>query len=492
MDALVLSSSHPSPGRGIPLPAARGRGIADDVPATSGATAPRRARERVLRLLGHGGSAPGPETGAGAVVTRRAPLLAYTAASIVLGLGLLMASTVFIELSPAIDPGLPGTTLAGPNGGLLLWLLFGLLGSVRVLRTPDGGHYTFHLPFIGAAMILGGPTAGAWVAFLSTIERRELESQPWYGILANHAVLAIAAVLGGIVASGVARFAGGASGEIAAAPWGAGTLLAAGAGVVVLAAVATAMGTTTVLLRDGLTRSAVVEALLGTVGRVTVLEVGLALLLALAFVEIGWWAPVVIGGFVALVWDNHPLLPDDELTGLRSYQAFSRLMERGLGRMRRGLVDGGTVMFMDLDGFGKLNKDYGTDVGDEVLREVGHRLCAQARRPDDIAGRLKVGDELGMFLPGLRDRATAVRRAEEIHAAICAPILASVGVLSVGVSIGIVVAESRGTLESGPAILRQADQAMRIAKLNGGGVHLYDPAEPTPFETRHEAGPSAR
>jgi diguanylate cyclase len=132
-----------------------------------------------------------------------------------------------------------------------------------------------------------------------------------------------------------------------------------------------------------------------------------------------------------------------------------------------------------------LNKDYGTDVGDEVLREVGRRLCAQARRPDDVAGRLKVGDELGLFLPGLRDRETAVRRAEEVAAAICAPIITSVGVLDVGVSVGVVVLESRGTLESGAALLRQADQAMRITKLAGGGVHLFDPAEPSPFETRH-------
>jgi hypothetical protein len=50
-------------------------------------------------------------------------------------------------------------------------------------------------------MILGGcpgrPHSGAWVAFLSSIERRELESQPWYGSLANHGVLTIAAVMGG-------------------------------------------------------------------------------------------------------------------------------------------------------------------------------------------------------------------------------------------------------------------------------------------------------
>jgi hypothetical protein len=223
MDVLVLSSPQGSPGRGVPE-----RGIADGLPVANHDAARRKSWRAALRLLGHGSSAPGPETGA--VAARRNPLLAYTAASITLGLGMLMASTVIVDLQPAIDPGLPGPTLAGPTGGLLLWLLFGLLGSVRVLRTPDGGHITFHMPFIGAAMILGGPTAGAWVAFLSTIERRELESQAWYGILANHAVLAIAAVLGGVVTRVVAMVLGSAAGEVAAGPWGAATIVAAGAG----------------------------------------------------------------------------------------------------------------------------------------------------------------------------------------------------------------------------------------------------------------------
>ena len=123
---------------------------------------------------------------------------------------------------------------------------------------------------------------------------------------------------------------------------------------------------------------------------------------------------------------------------------------------------------------------------------MGRRLRAQARRPGDLAGRLRVGDELGLFLPGLINQETAVRRAEEIATAICGPIITSVGVLSVGVSIGVVVAGSGGTLESGTALLRQADEAMRIAKLQGGGAKLFDPSEPSPFETHRGGGPTAR
>ncbi len=475
MDVLVLSSSHPSRGRGIP----------GELPVGSPLSAQRRWWAALVRLGGHGGSVPGPVSGA--VATRRNPLLAYTGASIILGLGMLTVSTAMVPLGTAIDPGLPGTTLAGPTGGLLLWLMFGLLGSVRVLRTPDGGHITFHMPFIGAAMILGGPTAGAWVAFLSTIERRELESQPWYGILANHAVLAIAAVLGGIVTGVVAEALGIGGEAVAAGPWDAATFVAAGAGALVLAIVATAMGAVTVLLRDGLTRHAFLEALLGMLGRVTALEIGLTLVLALAFVQVGWWTPALIGAFVLAIWDNHPMPTPDALTGLQIAEGFDRRLETGLGRMRRGMTPGATMLMLDLDLFKRVNDSYGHAVGDEVLREIGVRLKGQARRTNDIAGRLG-GDEFALFLPGLLDPVTAVRRAQEVHDAVCEPIATSVGPITVGVSVGVLVMESWGGVPSVAAVRKRADQAMFHAKRAGTGVHRYNPDEPAPFDDERIEG----
>jgi GGDEF domain-containing protein len=56
---------------------------------------------------------------------------------------------------------------------------------------------------------------------------------------------------------------------------------------------------------------------------------------------------------------------------------------------------------------------------------------AQARRPHDIAGRLG-GDELALFLPGLADVGTAMRRADDVATAITSPIATSVGSLAVG------------------------------------------------------------
>ncbi len=160
--------------------------------------------QRKTRTIQRSASRAAPVDGGGGdaatIASRRTWLVAYTAISIVAGLTALgWTTTLRIPISPTIDPNMDGSAIAGPSGGMLLWIAFGMIGSLRILPAP-GGHavWTFHFPFVAAAMVLGGPTAGAWVAFVSTIERRELDSVPWYGALANHAVMALAAVMGGL------------------------------------------------------------------------------------------------------------------------------------------------------------------------------------------------------------------------------------------------------------------------------------------------------
>ncbi len=51
-----------------------------------------------------------------------------------------------------------------------------------------------------AAMTLGGPAVGGWVAAIGTTEMRELRGRiPWYGTLANHAGIVLPAIVGGVV-----------------------------------------------------------------------------------------------------------------------------------------------------------------------------------------------------------------------------------------------------------------------------------------------------
>jgi diguanylate cyclase (GGDEF)-like protein len=259
-------------------------------------------------------------------------------------------------------------------------------------------------------------------------------------------------------------------------------------GTVVLAAVIIGMGVVTVLLREDLTLRAFIELMVGQVGRITALEMALVLVLAMAYTELGWWSPLLVGGFVLLVWDNHPMPAPDALTGLAGPDGFGRRLETGLGRMRRGVIPGATLLSLDLDLFRTVNDRYGMAVGDEVLREVGARLTAQGRRPGDMAGRLG-GDEFALFLPGLVDPTTAMRRADDVVVAVSAPIATSAGSVSVGASVGVLVLEAWGGVPSAGTVLRHADQAMYHAKRDGGRIHLYDGREPAPFDV---AGPESR
>ncbi len=464
MDALSLNLPRPTPLAGCPP---------DPSSPVAAVRRPLAALIRAVAGLGSNGAG-------GAEGARRRLLLAYTGGSIVLGLGLLAWTTAVVPVGTLIDPGLAGTALDGTEGGLLLWVMFGLLGSLRLLRAPGTGSVmTFHLPFIGAAMVLGGPTAGAWVALLSTIERREIESQPWYGTLANHAVMTTAAVAGGAAARLIAALAMGLFGP------GPSAFVAAIGGTLVLTVVSTSMAALTVMIRDELSPAAMLEILSGQVGRLTALEVALAWVLTIAFIEVGWWSPLVIGGFVLLVWDNDPMPVPDALTGLLVASGFRRRMEAGLGRMRRGTSPGATLLSVDLDAFKAANDRHGHDVGDEILRTIGERLRAHGRRPGDLAGRLG-GDELALFLPGLTDVEVACRRAEELWATIAMPVPTSAGPLAVGASIGVYVIHAWGGVPSVETVLRRADQAMYLAKHEGGGTHLYDPAEPPPFEEDRE------
>lgn len=397
----------------------------------------------------------GPTVG-GATSTREL-LLAYTGVSIVLGLGALAWTTVTVPLLPAIDPRLVGTSLAGPEGGLLLWIAFGLIGSLRVLPIPGSSAvWTFHFPFVAAAMVLGGPTAGAWVAFLATLERRELESQPWYGTLANHSVLALGAVVGGLTVL-VVR---GALASAAVDPGVAG-VLAIASGTLVLAVTANGMAAATIILRE-LAPKALLDILVRSFGRVTLAEIGLASVFTVAYVAVGWWAPAALAIVVLLVWPGEGFEGIDPLMKLPRSRQFQGELDAAVSRSRRGMATGGVLLMLDLDGFGAINKKIGKHVGDEVLAEIGERLRAIARTTDLVA-RLG-GDELAMFYRGEVDEAAARQLAFRVEQAIRVPVTTTRGVVQVGVSIGGLIVRPAPDIPSSATLMAWADREMQIQK----------------------------
>jgi len=423
------------------------------------------------------------------------PLAIYTATTIVAGLAALLWTSVTYPLDESIS-----LTMTGGREGVLLglvfWISIGLLGGTRVERLHGHGVLTFHLPFIIAAMALGGPTAGALVAMVSTIERREIREVPWYGTIANHAALTLSAVVGGVVLLGV-------DGWLAVAlpdkPQAA-ALVAIVIGGGVMSGLAIALAAGTVLLRDGLSMRELAR-LYDTAYRATAAtEVVLGWLLAFTYAELGWWASLVTAILVLAVWQSHDsreIARHDAMTGLLNRTGFDdRLGDAILAAQRSGRLS--AMLAIDLDGFKAINDTHGHLVGDEVIRAVGDRLRTSIRLTD-AAVRLG-GDEFGVLFVDLPNPGTAQRLAKRLHGAITATIELDDRALRVGASIGIQLIERGRNPMTVERIHQLADRQMYRAKHElHGGISMLERSgrrragPPTPPEdpsAESAAGPS--
>jgi diguanylate cyclase (GGDEF)-like protein len=415
-------------------------------------------------------------------------LYGYTAATIIAGAAILAWSALTFPISEVIS-----LTAGGGREGVLLGLVFwvgiGLLGGTKVERLQGHGVLTFHFPFIIAALALGGPTAGALVALISTIERRELRDVPWYGILANHASLTIAAVAGGVTILGTRVVLAPLVPQEAQAV----ELMAIVAGSLVLALTATALAAGTVVLRDRLTVSEAVRVYDGGFRTTAAAEVVLGWMLWLTFVMIGWWASLICATFVLVMWNAHDareIARHDAMTGLLSRAGFdARLTDALDGVRRRGRV--AALLAIDLDGFKGINDTYGHDTGDDVIRAVGARLRAAIRLTDAAVRR--GGDEFGVLLMDVEDKPTAENAARRIHRAICEPIELDDRTVDVGASVGVVVIVPSDRMPSVGRLHDRADRIMYQSKVDGGGVVMEGavPAPPRPqgrLRTRDRRG----
>jgi putative nucleotidyltransferase with HDIG domain len=114
----------------------------------------------------------------------------------------LVATTFLFPLTPDL-PIAKGFEFLGPYaaiGGLAFWIGCNLVASAIPVRMPRGALFAVSASTSMAAIILGGPTAAAWVGLIGTTELRELRGRvPWYGTLFNHAGIMIPATIAGLV-----------------------------------------------------------------------------------------------------------------------------------------------------------------------------------------------------------------------------------------------------------------------------------------------------
>jgi len=158
----------------------------------------------------------------------------------------------------------------------------------------------------------------------------------------------------------------------------------------------------------------------------------------------------------------------DELTGLPNR---SLLLDRFDQAVAQGARQGRRValLFLDLDGFKRVNDDLGHGAGDALLQQVAGRLTA-CIRAGDTACRYG-GDEFVIMLPEIDGQESAAAVAEKIRSQLSAPYLVGGGAVTVTASIGTAVYPVDG--QDYDALLQQSDIRMYRAKTRcGAAPHL--------------------
>jgi diguanylate cyclase (GGDEF)-like protein len=149
----------------------------------------------------------------------------------------------------------------------------------------------------------------------------------------------------------------------------------------------------------------------------------------------------------------------DQLTGLANRTKFTDRL-RGAIRNAGKRDETITVFYIDLDGFKPVNDEFGHEVGDRVLYQVGARITGRVRATDTVA-RLG-GDEFAVLIDGETSSEDAEAVTDRLTQAFAKPFVVDGHRLNVGASIGRAVFPGDGT--DAESLLRVADAAMFEAK----------------------------
>lgn len=158
----------------------------------------------------------------------------------------------------------------------------------------------------------------------------------------------------------------------------------------------------------------------------------------------------------------------DELTGLPNrVLGIDRLRSAVMLAKRSGAAVG--VLFVDLDGFKRVNDTLGHAAGDALLQEAAHRMQTCLRESDTVA-RLG-GDEFLIVAPEIALKSQCVVIAEKVIGRLVEPFSLDGQDIFISCSIGISYSDGDG--DSAETLLRNADIAMYEAKAAGKNTFHY-------------------
>jgi diguanylate cyclase (GGDEF)-like protein len=344
---------------------------------------------------GHAASAP---------VAHPRLFAALVAACCAVGFGAVLGATVvFHPFFAAIQLPFAPFGLDPGVAGCALWVAICLATATQGTRGSGQVPFVYSTAPVMAAGLLGGPAAAAWVALIGTIPIRAFRAgTPGLDLLGGHAVRCLAATVGALVMLGVRL-----------APIDPLQLRDLGAILTGTAAAVTieqGLGLALWHARTGRNPSGAFAIVSRADWAVAAgAEACIAWMAALVFFQGLWWAPVLIV-FADLAASrslaHHQSswrLRYSEKTGLPTRHAFDQYW-RDLPR-NDVTEPSRCLLYLDLDGFKRVNDDHGHQVGDDVLAEVGRRLQA-AIGPDLFIAHLH-GDEFLALATGVRDEAAA-------------------------------------------------------------------------------------
>lgn len=158
----------------------------------------------------------------------------------------------------------------------------------------------------------------------------------------------------------------------------------------------------------------------------------------------------------------------DTLTGLPNRNMFHDRLEQELIKSNRSSLPL-ALLLIDLDEFKEVNDTLGHDVGDQLLKEAGHRITTCVRESDTVA-RLG-GDEFMIILSEIHEKNKVDDIAEKIIERLAEEYHLGNEVIHASGSIGITLYPSDASdIDS---LIKNADQAMYAAKKKGRNCFSY-------------------
>ena len=159
----------------------------------------------------------------------------------------------------------------------------------------------------------------------------------------------------------------------------------------------------------------------------------------------------------------------DPLTGLPNRSLFDERLEAALHTFKRDPSRQMALLYVDLDRFKRVNDSLGHPAGDQLIRELSHRLKRLLRNGDTLA-RLG-GDEFAIIQTDVRSDDETEAVCTRLIQATAKPFTLANGQAFIGLSIGVAFAGPDGC--DARELARKADIALYQSKGRGRGCYTF-------------------